>query len=165
MTGVQTCAPPIWFRCAGGSAYLHVQETSAEASAHAVDEAARLLERWEADPESGIAAVHSGQDLQLLRAGSGAVFAIDAEPGVQFVEDAEGPAVENSPEPGAFGADHGYPPWTPGYRSLFMASGPGIREGSNPGRFGMVDIAPTLARMLGLDFPACDGVVNESILL
>ncbi|MFH2112999.1 MAG: alkaline phosphatase family protein [Spirochaetota bacterium] len=164
-----------WFRCAGGSAYLHTRETSAVAAAaaaavaeaatgeSAVTEAASLLGRLSADPESGIAAVHSGQDLQRLRTGSGALFAIDAQPGVQFIEDAEGPAVEHSPQPGAFGADHGYPPWTPGYRSLFLAAGAGIGQGADPGRFGMVDVAPTLARMLGLDFPACDGRVNESI--
>jgi len=111
-----------------------------------------------------IAAVHSGLKLESLRGGSGAAFAIDAEPGVQFIEDTERPAVEYSPHPGAFGADHGYPPWTSRYRSLFMAAGAGIREGADPGRFGMVDVAPTLARLLGLDFPACDGSVNESIL-
>ncbi|OHD80662.1 MAG: hypothetical protein A3J97_09480 [Spirochaetes bacterium RIFOXYC1_FULL_54_7] len=161
-----------WFRCAGGSAYLHISDTadvamagaSATAGGAAIVEASRLLDLWKADPESGIAAVHSGQELESLRGGSGAVFAIDAESGVQFIEDTEGPAVEYSPEPGAFGADHGYPPWTPGYRGLFMAAGAGIVQGADPGRLGMVDLAPTLARMLGLDFPACDGRVNESIL-
>lgn len=162
-----------WFRCAGGSAYLHMRDTKAGTVATGgeavgtretvVTEAANLLERWKADPETGIAAVHSSQDLLRFRTNSGAVFAIDAEPGVQFIEDAEGPAVEHSPQPGAFGADHGYPPWMPGYRSLFMAAGAGIREGANPGRFSMIDVAPTLARMLGLAFPACDGSVNESI--
>ena len=146
-----------WFRCAGGSAYLHICDTSAGA------EAGNMLDRLKADPESGIAAIHSGRELESLRAGSNAVFAIDAEPGVQFIEETDGPAVEYCPLPGAFGADHGYPPWTPGYRSLFMATGAGIKEGADPGHFGMVDIAPTLARMLGLDFPACDGRVNESI--
>jgi predicted AlkP superfamily pyrophosphatase or phosphodiesterase len=164
-----------WFRCAGGSAYLHIRDNSAlavldaAAGASATDggtaiaEVSRLLESWKADPESGIADIHSGLGLQNLRAGSGAVFAIDAEPGVQFIEDVEGPAVEYCLQTGAFGADHGYPPWTPGYRSLFIAAGPGIREGANPGSFGMVDVAPTLARMLGLEFPACDGSINETI--
>jgi predicted AlkP superfamily pyrophosphatase or phosphodiesterase len=164
-----------WFRCAGGSAYLHIRDTSALASLDAaagssataggaaIAEAACLLGLWKADPESGISAVRSGQELQSLRAGSGAVFAIDAEPGVQFIEDSEGPTVEHCPRPGAFGADHGYPPWIPGYHSLFMAAGPGIRQGAEPGRFGIVDVAPTLARMLGIDFPACDGRVNEAL--
>jgi predicted AlkP superfamily pyrophosphatase or phosphodiesterase len=158
-----------WFRCAGGSAYLHICDSTtgagASTKAAAVAEAGNLLDRLKADPESGIAAVHSGLELGSLRAGSGAAFAIDAEPGVQFVEDTEGPAVELSPQPGALGADHGYPPWTPGYRSLFMAAGAGIKEAADPGRFSMVDVAPTLARLLGLDFPACDGSVNKSILM
>lgn len=151
-----------WFRCAGGSAYLHVHDSPAGTAALA--EAAALLDHWKADPAAGIAAIHSGQELEDLRAGSSAAFAIDAEPGVQFIEDTEGPAVEYSPQPGAFGADHGYPPWTPGYHSLFMATGAGIREGADPGRFGMIDVAPTLACLLGLDFPPCDGRVNESIV-
>jgi hypothetical protein len=148
-----------WFRCAGGSAYLHARENSGPEAALAYE----LLQGWAADPELGIAAVHHGQDLERLRAGSGAVCAIDAEPGIQFIEDWDGPTVETAPYAGAFGADHGYPPQTAGYRSLFMAAGPGIRQGANPGSFGMVDVAPTLAHMLGLEFPACDGSVNEVI--
>ena len=175
-----------WFRCAGGSAYLHIRDAVADSAATgekksavaggaaaaigvaAVDSSAAaqaggLLARWQANPETGIAAIHSGQELERLRGGSGAVFALDAEPGVQFVEDTDGPTVEYSPRLGDLGADHGYPPWTPGYRSLFMAAGAGIREGADPGRFEMVDVAPTLARLLDLEFPACDGRINQAI--
>jgi predicted AlkP superfamily pyrophosphatase or phosphodiesterase len=165
--GINAAPWRFWFRCAGGSAYLHLHDRSPGATAARSDaalaKAAALLESWKADPRMGIAAVHTGQVLEDLRAGSGAAFAIDAEPGVQFIEDTEGPAVEHSPQPGAFGADHGYPPWTSDYRSLFMAAGPGIGKDVEPGCFRIVDVAPTLARMLELDFPACDGVVNESI--
>jgi len=142
-----------WFRCSGGSAFLHIKpgDPGAASEARAVLEAARE------DPEIGIAAVHEGAELDALRCGSGALCAVDARPGVQFLEDTDGRFIEHSPARGAFGADHGYHPDLPGYRSLFLAAGPGIAQGSAPEEAGLEDVAPTLARALGLSFPSVDG--------
>jgi hypothetical protein len=45
-----------------------------------------------------------------------------------------------------------------------MAAGAGLRQGADPGLFSMVDVAPTLARLLGLKFEACDGSALDAIL-
>jgi predicted AlkP superfamily pyrophosphatase or phosphodiesterase len=155
-----------WFRCAGGSAYLHVQPEEPGQAAQAMASLAEAA----SDASLGIAAIHSGPALADLRCASGAICAVDAHPGTQFREDLDGPLLELASSPETFGADHGYPPWTTGYRSLFMAAGPGIIRGSDPGHFAMVDVAPTLARLLGLDAAAAaagvtfDGIPVESIL-
>ena len=149
-----------WFRCSGGSAYLHVRpgDTAAEIQ---VREIARKASR---DASLGIAAIHTGAGLAGLRTGSGSLCALDAMPGFRFIEELDGPLVEDAPEPGAFGADHGYPAGAEEYRSLFMAAGNGLRQGADPGLFAMVDVAPTLARLLGLKFEACDGTSLDAIL-
>ena len=149
-----------WFRCSGGSAYLHVRpgDTAAEIQVR------ELLQRASQDASLGIAAIHTGAGLAGLRTGSGALCAVDAIPGFRFIEDTDGPLVEDAPEPGAFGADHGYPPGAAGYRSLFMAAGDGLRQGADSGPFSMVDVAPTLAKLLGLKFEASDGSALDAIL-
>jgi len=142
-----------WFQCAGGSAFLHIRkgDPAAAAEARAVLDAARQ------DPEIGIKDIHEGRDLAALRCGSGASVAVDAQSGVQFVEDIDGKLTEHAPFPGAYGADHGYHPDMPEYRSLFLAAGPGITPGSTPLEASLEDVACTCARSLGLDFPP----VNE----
>ncbi len=149
-----------WFRCSGGSAYLHVRpgDTAAEIQVR------ELLRKASQDASLGIAGIHSGPGLAGLRTGSGALCAVDAMSGFRFIEDPDGPLVEDAPEPGAFGADHGYPPGMAKYRSLFMAAGNGLRQGAEPGVLAMVDVAPTLAKLMGLKFEACDGSVLDAIL-
>jgi len=142
-----------WFRCAGGSAFLHVQPGDSIVAA----EARSVLLATAENPEMGIAAVREGRDLDALHCGTDAVCAVDALPGVQFVEDTDGNFVEHAPVPGAFGADHGYHPDLPGYRSLFIAAGPGIVPGIVPPEANLADVAPTIARAMGLSFPETDG--------
>jgi len=142
-----------WFRCAGGSAYLHIRPDDSEAAL----KARAVLETARRDPDMGIAAIHEGKALDALRCGSVALCAVDACPGVQFLEDTDGKLTEQAPVRGAFGADHGYHPDLPGYRSLFLAAGPGIAAGTKLQEAGLEDVAPTLARALGLSFPVDDG--------
>ncbi|MCX7023859.1 MAG: alkaline phosphatase family protein [Spirochaetes bacterium] len=144
-----------WCRCSGGSAFLHVRPGDREAGALALD----ALRSLALDDETGIEAIVEGDALAELHSDRDALCALLARPGTQFVEDRDGPLVEHAPEPGAFGADHGYHPDAPGYRCLFMAAGPGIGPGVELGGIEMVDIAPTLAHSLGFEFPETDGRV------
>jgi predicted AlkP superfamily pyrophosphatase or phosphodiesterase len=143
-----------WFQCAGGSAFLHIRkgDQAATSKAREVLDAARL------DPEIGIKNIHEGRDLAALRCGTAASFAVDARSGVQFVEDIDGQLIEPAPALGAFGADHGYHPDMPEYRSLFLAAGPGIAQGSTPEETSLEDVACTCARALGLLFPPGNGI-------
>lgn len=137
-----------WFQCSGGSAFLHIKKGDTSAAM----EARALLDDARRDPEIGIREVHEGEKLRALSCGTGAFLAVDAQPGVQFVEDTDGRFIEHAPAHGAFGADQGYHPDLPGYRSLFMAAGPGIIQGSKPEVSRIEDVAPMLAKALGLSF-------------
>ncbi len=149
-----------WCRCSGGSAYVHTRPGDAEAETLAL----AALKTAASDPAMGIASVLDRSEIAARHGDSGAAFAIDARAGFQFLEDPEGPLLETENRPGDFGADHGYSPDLPGYRSLFLAAGPGIARGELKGEIDMVDVGASLARLLGLEFPECDGFPIKGLL-
>lgn len=59
---------------------------------------------------------------------------------------------------------HGYLPSHPRMYASFIASGVGIREGIRVGHVRILDVAPTIARLLGLELPSATGTVMEEIL-
>jgi predicted AlkP superfamily pyrophosphatase or phosphodiesterase len=60
---------------------------------------------------------------------------------------------------------HGYLPSHPRMYPAFIASGAGIREGLRVGHVRNLDVAPTVARLLGLELPSATGAVMEKILV
>ncbi len=68
-----------------------------------------------------------------------------------------GPAVN-------YAGSHGYFNGDPELDGIFVASGAGIRQGVRLERIRNLDVAPTIARLLGLDLPNVDGRVLEEIL-
>lgn len=54
-------------------------------------------------------------------------------------------------EPTEFFGQHGYDSSLPEMRAIFVAAGPNIRAGAHPGPVRVVDIAPTVARLLGFE--------------
>lgn len=63
-----------------------------------------------------------------------------------------------------YAGTHGYPNSDPDLDGIFIASGAGIRPGVVLDRIRNLDVAPTLARLMGLEFPETDGRVLEEIL-
>ncbi|HUQ92982.1 MAG TPA: ectonucleotide pyrophosphatase/phosphodiesterase [Bryobacteraceae bacterium] len=62
------------------------------------------------------------------------------------------------------GGAHGYIATDPDMDAIFIASGQGIRSGVVVDRVRNVDVAPTLAALLGVTMPAVDGRVLREIL-
>jgi predicted AlkP superfamily pyrophosphatase or phosphodiesterase len=96
---------------------------------------------------------------------------VNNQMGVLFVTPKEGysftaavgeEVVVDAPE-GSLGA-HGYPSTDPDLSALFIASGAGIRQGVTLGVIDNVDVAPTMAELLGLNLPNVDGKVLKEIL-
>jgi predicted AlkP superfamily pyrophosphatase or phosphodiesterase len=65
---------------------------------------------------------------------------------------------------GSFVGTHGYCPDEPIMQSAFIASGPGVRQFGKIPTIRMIDIAPTVAAILGLNLPDADGVPIAGIL-
>ena len=52
---------------------------------------------------------------------------------------------------------HGYLPDQPDMRSLCIVSGPGVKPGTKLGKIRAIDVAPTVARILGVELPTAEG--------
>lgn len=63
-----------------------------------------------------------------------------------------------------YGGTHGYNNADPELDGIFIASGAGIKKGARLNRVRNVDVAPTIARLLGVDLPNVEGRVLEEIL-
>ena len=69
-----------------------------------------------------------------------------------------GPAID-------YGGTHGYPSADPELDGIFIASGGGIKAGVKLDRVSNLDVAPTIARILGLEMPPMDGKPLSEILV
>ena len=91
-----------------------------------------------------------------------AAFVLTAKEGYAFGAAAGDQTVVDASE-GSLGA-HGYVATDPDLRALFIASGRGIKRGVTLDVIDNVDVAPTAARLLGIDMRDTDGKVLEQIL-
>src|SRR5882724_11636409 len=76
-----------------------------------------------------------------------------AEPGYGFNAAVAGDVVSDAPA-GATPGNHGYLNSDPDMTAILVASGAGIRPGTRLGIVPNVNVAPTIARLLGLKWPA-----------
>ena len=86
-----------------------------------------------------------------------------AADGYAFHGAAEGSPVASVPE-GATPGSHGYLNTEADMDAIFVASGAGIRRGAALGRIRSIDVAPTIARLLGIKLDRAEGTVLASIL-
>lgn len=84
-----------------------------------------------------------------------------AADGVAFADGVEGAAIESMPA--AAGA-HGYLNTDRDMRAIFIASGAGVKSGASLGVISNVDIAPTIARWLGVPLPTATGQPLTAIM-
>ena len=91
------------------------------------------------------------------------VLFVTPQEGYAFAAPAEGEVVINASE-GSLGA-HGYPATDPDLSALFLASGAHIRPGVTLDVIDNVDVAPTMATVLGLKLANVDGKVLKEILV
>jgi predicted AlkP superfamily pyrophosphatase or phosphodiesterase len=92
----------------------------------------------------------------------GVLFVIPKD-GYAFTAAAGDPVVVDATE-GSLGA-HGYVSTDPDLGALFVAAGAGIRTGVALDAIEAVDVAPTVARLLGLKLPDPDGRVIDTVLI
>jgi predicted AlkP superfamily pyrophosphatase or phosphodiesterase len=84
-----------------------------------------------------------------------------AQPGFAFADATSGEAVVSA---GGFKGTHGHVP-TPDYmHATFIAAGAGIKPGAKLEIIRNVDVAPTIARLLGIEMKDVDGKVLTEIL-
>ena len=139
---------------AGGAGAIFVNPPNdAEAIARAED----ILRRDAADRFR----VLTRRELDALGAMPGAALAVEAAPGWAI-----GSSCDRGPvEPTRVGlGTHGFLPSRQSMATGFVASGAGVRRGVALERTRLIDIAPTVARLLGVPAPPVEGRTLTEIL-
>jgi predicted AlkP superfamily pyrophosphatase or phosphodiesterase len=143
------------FQPAGGSAFLYLQK---KGDAKTLEQVRTMLRNLPFGQRK-LFTVYDRAKLDEMGADSGAALALAAVPGIVFGAAAEGAVVV-----GTSGGHHGYDPDLPEMATGFLAQGRGIRAGGVIPQLTVTDIAPLVARLLGLPFQAPDGVLLAGIL-
>ncbi len=143
------------FHVTAASAFLHLadpgDDEALELARQALDAAPAGLRR--------LFRIVERDELERLGGPPDAALALALEPGIDASDDASGPAAT-----AATGATHGYVPDFPHIYTGLIASGAGIRPGAAASRLDLVDVAPLVAHLLGLDMPAGDGFLPLGFL-
>jgi len=135
---------------AGGSVAIVVRDTTDTVVRARVDSVVAALA---ADTADGIAAVIARDSLRALGGFPTAGWLLSLREGYAAASRGSGPLVGQSRSRGT----HGYLPDVPEMRASFFLSGPGVPAGRSLGEIDMRDVAPTLARVLGIGLAAAEG--------
>lgn len=134
---------------AGGSAAIVGRRGRAEPTASRVKELFRALA---ADPASRIGAVLDGERVEREGGFPGAIVVLQAAPGATFSERFDAPMVA----PSHYLGTHGNAPDLPEMAATLVLWGDGVRP-ADLGEVAMIDVAPTLAALLGVSLPTAEG--------
>jgi len=135
---------------AGGSAAIVLKDPGDAAT---VAEVRALLDKLAADPANGIDRVLGADELHARGGFPNASFLIGCKPGWFVGSGYDGAVVTKT---NRFGT-HGHLPDLPELRAAFFFVGPGGPAGRSLGLIDMRDIAPTVAKRLGLALPSAEG--------
>ena len=143
------------FQVSSASAFLYLRDRTD------VETLRRVRELLAAQPPGvqRLFRVVERDELDRLGAAPDAELALAYAPGVGGSGNFSGEAVL----PGS-GGDHGYLPDERGLQTGLVGWGAGVRAGAVVPRMGSVDVAPLVARLLGLRFDAPDGVLLPGLL-
>ena len=129
----------------GGSAFVYARsESDAVEARRVLSDEARRTEAFR---------VVSASELQALRADPQAWFGLEAEPGFIFGDDAVAPSLEPAVARGIGGQLSSHR----GSDVGFIAWGRGVRHGVRVPRMRQIDVAPTVATLLGLGLDDAEG--------
>ncbi len=132
---------------ADGSSAIYLNDPRDEETRTKVDS---LINKLIEDPDSGIdKAVNPSTTLGF----TGAHLVINARSGFAFTSTYKGPMVDVR----GVGGSHGYLPENPDMDAAFFIVGRNITKGKAIERIDMRDIAPTLAKIMGLSLPTAEG--------
>jgi hypothetical protein len=139
-------------RSNGGSAFVYARDAESAVAAR------RLLD--EEASRTGAFRVVRAEEMIAREADPEAWFGLEAELGFVFLDDAVGAAVAPAVARAAGGYLLGRPELSPG----FVAFGRGVRRGIRVPAMRQLDVAPTLARLLGVELAEARGRTLSGLL-
>jgi len=142
-------------RSSGGSAAVYVKDPAD------VSRVAEALSWGSVENGRRLYTVLGRAELDALGSHPEAAFGLDPEPGWAFSGALASRLVEGVP---SVKANHGQRPDRAGLHTGFLASGAGVKAGVTLDRMRLIDIAPTVARLLGLEMGAVEGIPLAALL-
>ena len=141
-----------WCQRSGGVGQIKLKDPTNEAVQAKVK---ALLKELIEDKNNGIAEIITGKDAAAKRKGfPDADYVLISKPGYEVREDLLGEYF--NPEP-TQKAQHGYDEELPDMRASFYIEGVNIAKNKDIGELHLIDIAPTLAHIMGIDMPTAEG--------
>lgn len=144
------------FQPAGGSAFLYVQKAKDEGLVSKVKD---LITQLPAEIQKYFT-VYDRNKLDAMGADSNAVLALAAVPGIVFGGGTQGEVISAIKG----GGHHGYDPEMPEMYTGFIGYGAGFKSGTGIEQMSVKDIAPIIAKLLGLKFKSQDGILYPGLV-
>lgn len=116
-----------------------------------------------------IEAILTRDEAKDLGADHQCAFMLEANKGYYFLDNLEGEIIQKikAEEVGRVHdvtmSTHGYSPFKENYTTIFIAAGCGIKQGGFIEKMSLIDEAPTMAKLLGLELKNVDGRVVDEI--
>lgn len=131
-----------YFHSSGGSGFVYLARPSDGAL---VARAGAILNTLKADPANGVRQVWSRADLDRMGAHPDATFGLDVVDGFYTANGTDRLTV-----PAGSKGGHGFDPTRPALHASLIAAGPAITRRGSLGTIRMTQVAPTIARILGV---------------
>jgi predicted AlkP superfamily pyrophosphatase or phosphodiesterase len=138
----------VWVKAEGGAAELFIRDPARRAEL-----VPKLKAYFAAMP--GVAHVYTNEEARAIGIPSDAdtdqapQLYLTAAPDYAFGDDANGPLMKTTPPRG----QHGFINTMPDVQALFVASGAAIKPGVSLGAISNLQVAPTIAKILGVQLP------------
>jgi len=142
----------------GGSAAVFLKNPKDEATAREVEQMFRELDK---DSDNPLWRLTSQRDATRLGCDPRAAFYLDAAPRYKISPRANGSAVAKTTERAA----HGYLPSRAEMRATLILAGKGIKANQKIEYARLIDITPTVARLLGLEMKSARGRVLSEVVV
>jgi predicted AlkP superfamily pyrophosphatase or phosphodiesterase len=141
----------------GGSAAIFLRDPANVALAREVE---GVFQESYNKPHSPIWRIISRREISLLGADARAMFYLDSAPGVFISGSATGDVVSKNSEP----VIQGWLPQRYEMRGAFFIAGKAVRHGSVLQYARLIDLAPTIARLLGFEMKTVRGRILSEII-
>ena len=141
----------------GGSAAVFVKDNEHQ---QFIEEVEKFFRDFHEKPDSPIWRIVPRYEASKLGADPRAAFYLDAAPNFAFSSEVKGGRTDGSPER----AGNGYLPSRAEIRASLIISGKGITQGEKINYIRLIDIAPTIARLFGLEMRTARGRVLSEVI-